>query len=114
MDEEILDDFSEEVKKIEEEAEKILQDAEKQEEEIISNAKTDSVTLIGKRQKELENKADAKVKRQKEKIDQHRQDIIKEGTKEQQKSERKFRKNIPNAIDFVLKKLDENIEELSK
>ena len=110
--EEILDDFALEVKKIEEEAEQTLKDATAKKEEIIVNAKAESVTLITKRQAELEKKKEEKIKKQKETIDDDKKEIMKKGEKEVELMAKNSRKNIDKATDFVLNKLDEKIEEL--
>lgn len=110
--EEILDDFALEVKKIEEEAENILKDAAVKKDEAIANAKAESVSLIAKRQSELEKKKDEKVQKQKEKIDEEKKDILSKGAKELEALDKKSRKNLGKAADFLMKKLEKKIGEL--
>ena len=106
-----MEEFTNEVKKIEEQAEKILEDAEKKKAEIIAKAKTDSISLITKKQKELEKKKDADVDRQKVKIDAKKREMFKQGEKEIMQVEKTARQRIPKAVDFVLERLEEKISE---
>ena len=109
---EVLDEFSLQVKKIEEKAENILKDAHNKKDEIIANAKTDSIVLLSKKQDELETKKNEKITRQKKKIDQEKDLLIKKSQEEFKLIEKKAREKIPNTVDFVLKKLEQKIEEL--
>jgi len=62
------DNFALQVKKIEEEAEKIIADANREKEEIISEAKTKSVSLLAEKQRKLEGEKEEIVKKEKQKI----------------------------------------------
>ena len=108
----VLDDFSLQVKKIEEKADLILEEAQNKKNEIIANAKTDSLTLLNKKRDFLENKKNEKIASQKKKIDQEKELAIKENSKELILAEKKARKNIPKAVDFVLQKLEQRIDDL--
>ena len=87
---EVLDEFSLQVKKIEEKAENILKDAHNKKDEIIANAKTDSIVLLSKKQDELETKKNEKITRQKKKIDQEKDLLIKKSQEEFKLIEKKF------------------------
>ena len=109
--EEIIDDFALEVKKIEEEADKILNDAQAKKEEIIALAKTESISMIAKKQAEMEKKKEEKLKVQKDKIEEEKKELIKKNEKETDSFEKNSRKNIPAAVSLVMKKLEKKIEE---
>ncbi len=108
----VLDEFSLQVKKIEEKAEDILKEAHHKKDYIIANAKTDSIALLGKKKDFLEKKKNEKISKQKKKVDQEKNLLIKKSQEEFKLIEKKARKKIPNAVDFVLKKLEQKIEEL--
>ena len=74
---EVLDDFTLEVKKIEEKAEEILQQAQADKSDLINDAKTDSVKYISKKQKELETKKEDIVQKEKDKIDAKKAESLK-------------------------------------
>ena len=109
---EVIDNFAAEVKKIEEEAEKILEDAKKEAVEIIANAKSRSITLLTEKQKKLDNEKDETLKQEKAKIIKEKDKIIAKGRLELEEFEKKANKNINKAVELVLKKLDEKIGEL--
>ncbi|MCM2325753.1 MAG: hypothetical protein NDI94_04765 [Candidatus Woesearchaeota archaeon] len=110
--EQVLDDFSLEVKKIEEDAAKIIEDAKAEKEHRIVQAKTESISLITKKQSTLEKAKEEKVQRAKAKIDDERSEILKKGKSELKAFETKARKNVPKAVELILKKLDKKVEEL--
>ena len=106
-----MDEFTLEVKKIEEQAEKILQDADSKKEEIIANAKTESIEQIAKKQEDLEKKKDEKIQKEKQTINQSKDEILKKGQKDLNEFEKKSKKKVSKAVDFVMKKLNEKIGE---
>ena len=108
----VLDEFSLQVKKIEEKAENILIDAQQKKDEIIANAKTDSIASLNKKKSFLESKKNEKISKQKKKIDQDKDLLIKKNQKDLKKMEKTGRKNIAKTVDFVLKKLEQKIQEL--
>lgn len=108
---EVLDDFTLEVKKIEEKAEEILSQAQVDKSNLISEAKTESVKFIAKKQKELESKKDDKVQKEKDKINAKKAENLKKGRIDLKEFEKKTRKNLSKATDLILKKLDKTIEE---
>ena len=73
---------------------------------------TDSIELLIKKKDILESKKNEKVTRQKKKVDQKKDLLIKKSRKELKQMEKKAREKIPNGVDFVLKKLEQKIEEL--
>jgi V/A-type H+-transporting ATPase subunit G/H len=107
-----LDDFSLEVKKIEEEAEEILRKADRDREKIIAQAKTDSVALIAKKQDEFEAKKQDKIDRAKQKIDAEKLKLVKEGEVDLKKLNAKCSKNVSTAVEYILERLDDKIEAL--
>ncbi|MBT3465528.1 hypothetical protein HN451_11145 [archaeon] len=108
---EVLDDFTLEVKKIEEKAEEILQQAQADKSDLINDAKTDSVKYISKKQKELETKKEDIVQKEKDKIDAKKAESLKKSKVDLKEFEKTTRKNLSKATDLILKKLDKTIEE---
>ncbi len=108
----VLDDFSLEVKKIEEEAAKIIEDAKVAKEQRIMKEKTDSVSVISKKQAQFEKIREEKLDKAKAKLDDERKSKIKDAKTELKGFESKARKNVPKAVEYVVKKLDKKVEEL--
>lgn len=108
---EILDDFALEVKEIEEQASKIIEDAQLKKEKLISEAKSESVAYISKKQADLEKKKNESIQKQKQKIVLKKKEILKKGDKEISEFEIKTRKNLSKAVNFVMDELNKTIEE---
>ncbi len=108
--EETQDEFSIEVKKIEEDAEQIMNNALKNKEEIIAKAKHDSAEMLEKKQAEFEKKKEEKIRIEKERIDKRKEDILKKSVIEIETSSKESKKKVPSAVKYVIMKLDEEIE----
>lgn len=106
----ILDDFTLEVKKIEEKADEILLKAQEDKTKSINDAKSDSVALILKKQKSLEEKNDDLISTEKQKIDKIKDANLKKGQEDLKEFEKISKKNISKATDLVLKELQKKIE----
>ncbi len=109
---EVLDEFSLQVKKIEDKAENIIKDAYTKRDEIIADAKTESMNMLVKKRDFLEKKKNEKIALEKKKIDHEKDLSIKNIQEELKKMRKKAEKNIPKAVDFVLEKLEQKIRNL--
>ena len=112
VNEEILDDFALEVRKIEEEAERILKDAQEKKDEIIAQAKTDAAKTLVAKQAEFEDKKEDKLRKQKEKIDADKAALLEKGRKDAEALEKGSAKNIKKASDLLLSKLEDKVGSL--
>ncbi|NTV23510.1 MAG: hypothetical protein HGA85_04000 [Nanoarchaeota archaeon] len=110
--EDILDDFALEVKKIEEEAERILKEAQEKKDELVAAAKTDAAKLLISKQAGLDAKKEDMLRKQKDKIDADKAVILEKGRKEAEALEKGSSKNIKKASDLLLSKLDAKVGSL--
>ena len=89
-----------------------LQKAHEDKSKLINDARTDSVKLISKKQKELEKKNEELIQTKKSEIDSNVNSKIKKGKVELKKFEDSTKKNLKDATKLIIDKLRQKIEEL--
>ena len=107
-----FDDFSAEVRKIEQDAEKIINEANIKKENIISEARAEVSEMVNKKTKALEDKKEDKINKEKIKIDKKKDEIVKAARKEVKSFETSSRKNLDQTADKIIEILEKNMEAL--
>ncbi len=110
--EQVFDDYADEVKKIEMEAETVIKDAMSAKDEAIADARSEAAAMLGKKEKKIDADTDERVRKEKEKIDKGREETIRMTMDELKQFEKNARKSMGRAADYIAMKVEEKLEEL--
>ena len=98
-----------EIKEDEQRADEIIERAKKEKEAIISKAIADSAKLIADKKEEIRKSQEKKLMDFREKAILIKEERLSEGKTTAKQLKAKSEKNIANAVDFVVKKMEEMI-----
>ena len=105
MEAEILSEIRDSEKK----ADEIIEEAKKERESILQEATRNSSNLSSTNQEEIRKLQDKKIMDFKEKIKLIKEEKLAEGKTSAKQLKLKAEKNIPKAVDFVIKKFEQMI-----
>ncbi len=98
-----------EIRDSEKRAEEIIERAKRDKESIMHEANSNSSKLLLAKQEEIKKSQEKKIADFREKAKLIREEKISEGNAQVKQLKTKAEKNIPKAVDFVLKKFEEMI-----
>ena len=98
-----------EIKEAEQRADEVIERAKREKEAIISKAIADSAKLIADKKEEIRKSQEKKLMEFREKAKLIKEERLAEGKIAVKQLKAKAEKNIPKAVDFVMKKFEEMI-----
>ena len=98
-----------EIKEAEQRADGVIERAKREQEAIISKAIADSAKLIADKKEEIRKSQEKKLMDFREKAILIKEERLSEGKTTAKQLKAKSEKNITNAVDFVIKKMEEMI-----
>ncbi|MEM3373592.1 MAG: hypothetical protein QXE31_00050 [Candidatus Woesearchaeota archaeon] len=107
-----FDIFSEEIKKLELDAENIINEAYRKKEEFIAKAKTESIELIKKKEAEYLEKKHEYLEKEKKLLDDEKEKKLKNSEKELKDLETKAIKKIDSAAKYVIELMNNEIDNI--
>ena len=98
-----------EIKDSEKKADEITERANKQKEAILHDAKVNSSKLVAAKEEEIKKSREKKIMDFRDKVRLLKEEKLAEGKNTAKQLKAKAEKNIPKAVEFVMKKFDEMI-----